>query len=285
MSENYTHARLIFGENDLRVPGFQNDNHADNKPVEIPPFLADPTQALWAHIFTYYGGGFFLPGQDVYAGPETMVNSWYSPVGKGPGGDPALRVHPFADGQFLKVDNFVDFSEPTPYPNWIDTKTITNPTATATAHYSLPELSSIKISNHATNSAIFVTTETTSYVFDHYFIIWGPGVINGNELTVQKEQGCLALAVYKKETNTSTKMISTRMWPKIPKTEWPQIVEQVFEAILVKQNGEIWEHFTTRQLAELDAETLKMAVEEVGMRIGELENLKQVIASIAERRR
>lgn len=284
MSENYTHARLQFGENDLRVPGYQNDAHANDKPVEIPAFLAAPNQSLWAHIFTHYGGGFYLTGQDVNAAAETTVNSWYSPVGKGPGGDPALRVHPFADGGFLKTDDFVDFSEPTPYPNWIDTSTIMGPTATATAHYDLPQLASLKISSHASNQSVFITTEITRYVFDHYFIIWGPGVINGNQLTVQKEQGCLALAVYKKESTTSTKEIGTMKWPKIPKSEWPQIVEQVVQAVLVKGNGEIWEHFSSRQLSEVDRETLKMAVEEVGMRVGQLENLKLIIASLAERR-
>lgn len=284
MPLNYTHARLQFGSNDLKVPGYQNDAHSDDTPVEIPAYLADPNQNLWAHIFTYYAGDFYLTGQEVEASPLTLVNSWYSPVGKGPGGDPVLKVHPFAEGQFLQTESFVDFSEPTPYPNWIDTATITGATATATAHYDLPDLTQIKITSHGTNKAVFVTTEITKYVFDHYFVIWGPGVVNGNLLTVEKGQGCLALAVYQKETSKSTKEISTIKWPRIPKTEWPQIVEQVVQSILVKGDAEIWEYFNSRQLSEVDSETLRVAVEEIGMRIGDLENLKLMIASMVERR-
>jgi hypothetical protein len=280
----YNYARLQFGT-DKRVPGAEMDLSLANDQVPVQNYLVDPDKNLWDLVFTFKApSAFYQVGSMVNNPEDAMVKSWYFKEIDGPPGGNALILYPFSGGQFLQTDSFVDFSEPSPSPNSIDTDKIMGATATATAHLSLPEFGKITVSTHATSHSIITTTEVTSMTFEKFFVLFGNATIVGNTLTVPKGQSCQALAVYKKETSKSSHEFRTDKWPKIPKWEWPQVIAEVVQAIAIKGNGEIWEYLSPNLLAEVEPEALRMAVEEISGRITALDNVKAMIGSLVERR-
>jgi hypothetical protein len=283
---SYPNPSLQFGDNQKRVPGYEVDTILDNMPIApVRLNLVDPaTKTIWDLVFSYEAGAFFkadavVPGQD-----GVIINSWYSPEGKG-GGPNSLTIIPFADGQFAQASNFVDFSEPSPTDNSINTDTIANPSVTATVHLELPEYAKVQISTQSTSHSIIITTMTTHMVFDKIFVIYGGSTPVGNLITVPKGQGCLALAVYKSETSKGSVEISTDRWPKIPWYEWPQVVNEVVKGIAVRGTGEIFEYLSPRLIAEVEPEVLYRAVDDISKRIAQLDTIKSMIAGLAERKR
>lgn len=281
---SYTNPRLQFGDNEKRVPGHENDADLNNPTAPILNPIADLDSNIWNLVFSYAAGQFYLASATVPGLASGVINSWYQMQGEGPGKTHALTIIPFADGQFIQAANFIDFSEPPLNDNTIITDTIMNPTVSASMHYELPEFAKLTITNHATSHSVIITTEITSMVFDKFFVIYGGLPPVGNVLTVPKGESCLALAVYKSQTSKSTKEFSTYQWPRIPKWEWPQVIAEIVQAIAVKGNGEIWEYLSPRLLAEVEPDLLKRAVDEISVRIGELDNVKAMITSLVERR-
>ena len=98
-----------------------------------------------------------------------------------------------------------------------------------------------------------------------------------NTLTVPKGQSCLALAIYDLKSTSGSHEVSTLQFPKIPKSEWPQIVEEILTEVVDNKNGEIYEHLSSRQLAGLDAAARKVAVAAISRHIEELGKLKSTI--------
>jgi hypothetical protein len=286
MSMSYPNPCLQFGDNQKRVPGYEVDTILANMPIApVRLNLVDPaTKTIWDLVFSYEAGSFYkadaiVPGQN-----GVVINSWYSPEGKG-GGPNSLTIIPFADGQFAQASNFVDFSEPSPSDNSINTDTIAQPSVTATVHLELPEYAKVQISTQSTSHSIIITTMTTHMVFDKIFVIYGGSTPVGNLITVPKEQGCLALAVYKSETSKGSVEISTDRWPKIPWYEWPQVVTEAVKGIAVRGTGEIFEYHSPRLNAELESEVLYRAVDDIGKRIEQLDTIRSMIAGLAERKR
>lgn len=284
---NYMLQRLQFGSNTLRVPGL-NDLSLGNQPAEIQSPEADQNDEIWAYVFSYQTGtpgDFHVAGQQFLGHSGATIKAWYQKKGGPPGKEHYLRIIPFsADGEFLEEFPVVDFTEPSQLINAINTDTITNPSVSATAHFDLPQLTKLKFATRGTNQSILLTTEVTTMVFDHYFVLSGANVINGNQITVEKGQSCTVLAIYREESSSTTKEIRVIERPRIPKIEWPQVIAQVVNSILVENNGEIWEHIPARLLADLDVEVLRDGIDQLGMRIAALENVKVMIASLAERR-
>jgi hypothetical protein len=286
MSMSYPNPCLQFGDNQKRVPGYEVDTILDNMPnAPVRLNLVDPTtKTIWDLVFSYESGAFYradaiVPGQDA-----SVIDSWYSPEGEG-GGPHSLTIIPFTDGQFAQASNFVDFSEPSPTDNSINTDTIAQPSVTATVHLELPQYAKVQITTQSTSHSIIITTVTTHMVFDQIFVIYGSSSPVGNVITVPKEQGCLALAVYKSETSKGSVEISTDRWPKIPWYEWPQVVSEVIKGIAVRGPGEIFEYLSPRLIAEVEPEGLRMAVDDISKRIEQLHTIKSMIAGLAERKR
>ena len=288
---SYTNKYLQFGSNQLRVPGYEDDLILNNKPFSpVPKKLVDPgTSDLWDLIFSYEAGGFYLPNNKVPGVDGATIESWYNKEGGGPGGFDVLALTPFVvdekthAGSFAQATHFVDFSQPTPSDNSINTDTIVTPTVTATVHQSLPEYSKLSITTHATSHSIIITTTTTAATFDKIFVYAGNNSPVGNEITVAKNHTCLALAVYKLTTSSSSKEIGTYQYPRIPKSEWPMIITEIVEDILKNEKGQVYEHLNSRDIAGLDQETLRSAVASISHRIDNLGKIKTVLTGLSEK--
>jgi len=289
---SYTNKYLQFGSNQLHVPGYEDDLILNNKPFSpVPKKLVEPTNSdLWDLIFSYEAGGFYLPSNKVPGVDGATIESWYTKEGGGTGGGHVLALTPFiidektGVGSFAQATHFVDFSQATPNDNYIDTDTIATPTVTATAHQSLPQYSKLSIATHATSHSIIITTTTTAATFDKIFVYAGSNSPVGNEITVAKSHTCLALAVYKLTTTSSSKEVSTYQYPKISKTEWPMIITDIVEDILRNEKGQVYEHMNSRDIAGLDQETLRSAVSSISHRIDNLGKIKTVLTGLSEKR-
>lgn len=287
---SYTCQFLQFGSNTSRVPGYEVDLIADNKPnAPIPKKLVNPNNDnLWDLVFSYDSGGFYPASAKVPGINNTTIQSWYNKEGGG-GGPHALVFTPFvinesgSGGAFVQTTDFVDFSQTTPNDNWINTDTITGASVTATVHQDLPEFGKFSIATHATSHSIVITTTTTYVGFDSIFVYAGNNIPAGNTLTVQKAHSCLALAVFKKTTSSSSKEIGTMQFPKIPKTEWPQIITDIVQQVIVNDKGDIYEHLSPRVLASMDHASLKNAIAAISQHVEHLGKVKNVIAGLGEK--
>jgi hypothetical protein len=286
MPVSYTMESLQFGSNTLRVPGHDVDIIAENQPAPVQAKLADPSSGVWDLVFSYEAGGFYLATASVPGVDQATIQSWYNKEG-GPGNGPnALALTPFIvdedgpDTGFAQATHFVDFSQATPNDNWINTDTIAPPSVVATAHANLPEYAKLSFSSHATSYSIILTTTTTNAVFDKIFVYAGSSSPVGNTLTVPKGQTCLALAIYKKTSTSSSHEISTIQFPKIPQIEWPQIVAEIVNEIVTNQNGEIYEHLSPRNLGALDQTTQKAAIASITKHIEQLGKIKTAISAL-----
>lgn len=286
MPVSYTMQALQFGSNTLKVPGHTVDIIAENQPAPIQFKLADPNSGVWDLVFSFEAGNFFMANATVPGIDKATIQSWYTKEG-GPGTGPhVLSVTPFLvdptgpDTGFAQATHFVDFSQPTPNDNWINTDTLATANVVATAHQQLPEYAKLSIATHATSQSIIITTTSTQAVFDKFFVYAGAVNPVGNTLTVPKGQTALALAIYKKVTTSSSKEIGTIQFPKIPKVEWPQLVAQIVNEIVANQHGELYEHLSPRILAGLDAATRKAAVAAVTQHIDQLTKIKTTIATL-----
>lgn len=286
MPASYTMQALQFGSNTLKVPGHEVDIIAENQPAPVAHKLADPGSGVWDLIFSYEAGGFYLASATVPGIDKATIQSWYSKEGVPTPGPHVLSFVPFLvdkdgpDTGFAQATHFVDFSQPTPNDNWINTDTIATPNVVATVHQELPEYAKVSFGTHATNKSIIITTTTTHAVFDKIFVYAGGVSPVGANLTVPKGQTALALAIYKKKTTTSSKEIGTLQFPKIPKSEWPQLVAQIVNEVVLNQHGEIYEHLSSRQLASLDAAARKSAVAAITTHIEQLTKVKTTIAGL-----
>ncbi len=287
----YTSEYLQFGSNKDRVPGYEDDLELNNKPfAPIPKKLANPNNSdLWDLVFSYESGGFYPATAKVPGVDGATIQSWYNKEGIGPGGDDALVLTPFildevgGGGGFAQASHFVDFSQPTPTDNAIDTDTIATASVTATVHQELPVYAKLSITSHANSHSIVMTTTTTHAVFDKIFVYAGNNIPIGNTLTVNKGQTCLALAVFKLTSSSSSKEISTRQYPKIPKSEWPMIISELVNEIIINEKGQVYEHLSPRSIAGLDQETLKSAISSISHRIENLGKIQTVMAGIGEK--
>jgi hypothetical protein len=277
---------LQFGSNNLKVPGHQVDIIAQNQPAPVSLKLADPASGVWDLVFSFEAGGFYLATDTVPGIDGATIQSWYTKEGVPTPGPHTLAVIPFivdptgVDNGFATATHFVDFSQPTPNDNWINTDTIATPTVVATAHAQLPEYAKLSIATHATSHSIIITTTSTQAVFDKFFVYSGGVSPVGNQLTVAKGTSAQALAIYKKVSTSSSKEIGTYQFPKIPKIEWPQLVAQIVNEIVTNQTGELYEHLNSRVLAGLDAATRKAALASVTQHIDQLGKLKGVISGM-----
>ena len=171
MPVSYTMQSLQFGSNTLHVPGHTVDIIAENQPAPVPKKLADPQSGVWDLIFSYEAGGFYLASANVPGIDKAIIQSWYQKEGTN-GGPHALVFTPFIvdkDGGstgFAQATNFVDFSQPTPNDNWINTDTIGTPSVVATVHAGLPEYSKVSFGTHATSHSIVITTKSTHAEFE-----------------------------------------------------------------------------------------------------------------------
>lgn len=286
MPVSYKMQALQFGSNNLKVPGHQVDIIAQNQPAPVSLKLADPNSGVWDLVFSFEAGGFYLATDTVPGIDGATIQSWYTKEGVPTPGPNTLAVIPFivdptgADNGFATATHFVDFSQPTPNDNWINTDTIATPTVVATAHAELPEYAKLSIATHATSHSVIITTTSTHAVFDKFFVYSGGVSPVGNQLTVAKAHSAQALAIYKKVSTTSSKEIGTYQFPKIPKIEWPQLVAQIVNEIVTNQTGELYEHLNSRVLAGLDAATRKAALAAVTQHIDQLGKLKGVISGM-----
>lgn len=280
----YTLRCLQFPDNMNRVPGYEADAHPTDDPAQVKQYLADTSKQVWDLVFSYESGQFFHVNDQVAGDEGAVINAWYSPEGGGPGPS-ALTILPFADGQFLQAANFVQFSQPGGTGNSINTEQIQDQFVTATVLPELPEYAKVEFSSHSTSTSIVITTTSTHMVFDHFFVIYGTATTNENTMKVGKGVGCLALAVYKLQTTKGSKSVSTVQWPKIPWWEWQEIFIDAVEGIAAKGHTEIFEHLSTRVLAETDLDVLRKAVADIGKRVEQLEEIKSMIAGLAERKR
>ena len=278
---------LQFGDNQKRVPGYEEDLILSNMPnAPIPKKLVDPvTDTLWGLVFSFESGEFYLSGANVPGQGGAIIKSWYATGGNGAH---YLALTPFivgeGEGGFVQAAKFVDFSETPTTDNSINTDTIKNPTVTATVHPELPEYEKMEVSTKTTSHSVIITTKTTHVVFDRIFVYAGGSMPIDNALTVPKGQSCFALAVFKKVESSSSNEIGTFQWPKIPKWEWPMIVAEIIKEIVVKGNGEIFEHISPKLIAEAEPEVLKRAIVSIGKRIDELDKIKSVLAGLSERK-
>lgn len=286
MPVSYTMQALQFGSNNLKVPGHTVDIIAENQPAPIALKLADPQSGVWDLVFSYEAGGFFKAGANVPGIDKATIQSWYAKEGVPVPGPHTLSFIPFLvdqdgpDTGFAQATHFVDFSQPSPNDGWINTDTIATPNVVATAHQELPEYAKLSMATHATSHSIVLTTTTTKAVFDKIFVYSGAVNPVGNTLTIAKANSAQALAIYKKVTTSSSKEIGTWQFPKIPKSEWPQLVAQIVEEIVANTHGELYEHLSPRVLAGLDAATRKAALAAVTQHIDQLGKVKTVIAGM-----
>jgi hypothetical protein len=284
---SYTLQRLQLGDNNKRVPGHEEDLILSNNPVPVDLKLFDPKKdgldGLWGLVFSYESGAFYLPGDSIPGLSGATVKSWYAQGGPGPH---MLSFSAFitggADEGYIQTSKFVDFSETPTTDSSINTDTITHPTVTATVHSELPEYEKMEVSTHATSHSIIITSTTTRVVFDKIFVYLGSSMPVNNTITVAKNQTCLALAVFKKVTNSSSTEIGTHQWPRIPKWEWPMIVAEIVKDIMTEGKGEIYQHLSAKAIAESDSDTLKKAVSSINNRIEILNKIKSVVAGLAE---
>lgn len=285
---SYTCEYLQFGSNVLRVPGYEDDLILVNKPnAPIPKKLVNPNNSdLWDLIFSYESGGFYQASAKVPGVDGATIQSWYNKEGTTPGGFNNLALTPFiidptgAHTGFAQATHFVEFSQPTPADNYINTDTIASPTVTATVHQELPEYAKLSVSSHATSHSIIITTTTTNAVFDKIFVYSGSAIPIGHSITVPKAQSCQALAVFKMVSSTSSKEISTDKYPKIPKNEWPMIISELINEIVINEKGHVYEHLSPRAIAALDQETLKSAVAAITQRIEHLGKIQTVMTGL-----
>lgn len=275
---------LQFGTN-LNVPGY-NPLDTTNQPAPVYKQLA-VSGKFWDLIFSFESGNFYPASSTVPAGANgAIVDAWYEP--EGGGGPHALAFSPFlinenGSGQFAQATHYVDFSEPSPTDGSINTDTLQKPSVTATAHASLPEYATAAVTAHSTNTSIFITTTSTEAVFDSIFVYAGSNIPVGNSLTVNKSQTCLALAVYRLSTSSRTVEVTTPQYPKIPKWEWVQLINEIIREIAVNQNGEIYGHLNGTQIAAMEADTRKIAIAAISKRVEQLDRIKTVIAGTAGR--
>jgi hypothetical protein len=286
MPTSYTMQALQFGSNTLKVPGHEVDIIAENQPAPVQLKLADPSSGVWDLVFSYEAGGFYLANATVPGIDKATIQSWYNKEGVSGTGPHVLSFVPFLvdtdgpDTGFAQATHFVDFSQPTPNGSWINTDTIATANVVGTVHQELPEYAKLSFATHATSQSIIITTTSTHAVFDKIFVYAGGVSPVGASLTVPKGQTALALAVYKKQTTTSSKEIGTIQFPKIPKSEWPQLVAQVVNEVVLNQHGELYEYLNSRQLAGLDAATRKSAVAAITAHIEQLTKVKATIAGL-----
>jgi hypothetical protein len=288
MPAAYIMQELQFGSNTLKVPGHEVDIIAENQPAHIEPKLADPSSGVWDLVFSYEAGGFYLPNAIVPGIDKATIQSWYNKEGVGGVGKGLhmLSFMPFIvdmegpDTGFAQATHFVDFSQPTPNDSWINTDTIATANVVGTVHQELPEY--VKHSNamQYTNQSIVITTTSTHAVFDKIFVYAGGASPVASSLSVPKGQTALALAIYEKQTTTSSKEISTIQFPKIPKSEWPELVAQIVNEVVLNQQGEIYEYLNSRQLAGLDAAARKSAVAAITQHVEQLTKVKTTIAGL-----
>lgn len=287
---SYTCQYLKFGSNETRVPGYEEDLLLSNTPyAPIPKKLVepDPSNIIWGLTFSYAAGGFYRRQDNVPGVPGAVIKSWYSHGGSGPH---VLSLTPFIAGAdcplqgFAQVANFVEFSEPSPSDNSINTDTIANPTVTATVRQDLPEYERVEISTRSTSHAIIITTKITHVVFDHIFVYAGESVPAGNEITVPKGQRCFALAVYKCVTTASTKEVKTDKYPKIPPWEWRMALPEIITDIFLKGDEQIYEHLSPRVISSMDLDEAKKTITAINRRVKELEKIKSVISGLSERK-
>jgi len=288
MPVSYTMQALQFGSNTLKVPGHEVDIIAENQPAPIQAKIADPSSGVWDLVFSYEAGGFYLPYATVPGIDKATIQSWYNKEGGPvPPGPHVLNFMPFIvdtdgpDTGFAQATHFVDFTQPTPNDNWINTDTIATANVVGTVHQELPEYANFGIAWHSTNQSIVITTTSTHAVFDRIFVYAGGASPVGNTLSVPKGQTALALAIYEKQTTTSSKEIGTIQFTKIPKLEWPQLVAQIVNEVALNQQGEIYEYLNSRQLAGLDVATRKSAVAAITQHIEQLTKVKTNIAGIS----
>jgi hypothetical protein len=283
----YTCLSLQFGDNQKRVPGYEADLMLSNQPnAPIKEKLVDPyTNHLWDLIFTYASGMFYPAGANVPAKDGAVIKSWYAQGGDGPH---CLMVTPFiiaeGDTGFVQVSDFVDFSEPPTSENSVNTDTIEKPTVTAVVRSELSEYEKLEVSTASTNYSVIITTKTTRAVFDRIFVYAGASIPIDNTVTVPKGQRCFALAVFKKVTSCSSQEIGTMQWPKIPKWEWPMIVAQIIEEIVVRGNADIYQHLSPKLIAQAEPQVLKQAIAAISNRMESLDKIKAVMSSLCDER-
>nr|WP_321403320.1 hypothetical protein [uncultured Desulfobacter sp.] len=283
----YTCRSLQFGDNQKRVPGYEADFMLSNQPnAPIKEKCVDLyTDNLWDLVFSYESGMFYPAGENVPAKDGAVINSWYS---QGCDGPHCLMVTPFiiADDEtgFVQVSDFVDFSAPATTENSVNTDTVEKATVTAVVRSELSEYEKLEVSTASTNYSVIITTKTTRAVFDRIFVYAGAGIPIDNTVTVPKGQGCFALAVFKKVTSSSSEEIGTIQWPKILKWEWPMIVAQIIEEIVVRGNADIYQHLSPKLIAEAEPQVLNNAIASISRRIDSLDKIKAVMSSLWEAR-
>ena len=284
----YTCRSLQFGENQKRVPGYEEDimlSNPSNAPIKEK--LVDPdTDNVWNLVFSYASGEFYHAGENVPAKDGAVIKSWYAQ-----GGDNShcLRVTPFivAEGEtgFVHASNFVDFSEPPTIEGSVNMDAVGNASVTAVVRSELSEYEKVEVSTASTNFAVTITTEITRAVFDQIFVYAGAsGIPINNTVTVPKGGRCFALAVFKKVTSRSSQELGPIQWPKILKWEWPMIVAQIIEEIVVRGNADIYHHLSPKLIAEAEPQVLQHAVSSISQRIESLDKIKTVISSLYHER-
>lgn len=281
----YTCRALQFGDNQKRVPGHEEDLMLSNQAnAPIKDKLVDPhTDRLWDLVFSYESGGFYPADAQVPTQKETIIKSWYA---QGDHTPHYLMLTPFiiteGDAGFVQASNFLDFSEASTTDNSVNTDTINNPTVTAVVRSELSEYEKLEVSTASTNYSVIITTTITRAVFDRIFVYAGASMPIDNTITVPKGQTCLALAVFKKVTSSSSEEIGTIQLPKIPKWEWPMIVAEIVRDIIVKGNGAIYQHLSPKLISEAEPEVLKKAIYAISRQIETLDKMKTVISGLSE---
>jgi hypothetical protein len=225
---------------------------------------------------------FYHAAENVPAKDGAVIKSWYA---QGNGGPNCFKVTPFLiaddDTGFVQASNFVDFSEPPTIENSVNTDAAENPTVTAVVRSELSEYETVEVSTASTNCAVTITTKTTRAVFDRILVYAGvAGMPIDNTVTVPKGQGCFTLAVFKKVTSSSSQELGPIQWPKILKWEWPMIVAQIIEEIVVRGNADIYQHLSPKLIAEAEPQVLQHAVSSISQRIESLDKIKTVISSL-----
>jgi hypothetical protein len=268
----YTYQSLQFGDNQKRVPGYEENLMLSNRPnAPIKEKLVDLyTNNLWELVFSYESGKFYPPGANVPARDGAKIKSWYAQGGHAPH---SLVLTPFviSDGDtgFVQASNFVDFSEPPVTDNSVTTKTVENNTVTAVVRSELSEYERYEVSPSLTKYSVVITTTITRAVFDRIFVYAGKSIPVDNTVTVPKGQSCFALAVFKKVTSTSSEEIGAIRWPKLPKWDWPVIADEMIENIVDRGNKDISRR-CPKLIAKPKPEVLKKAISSIKKRIGSL---------------
>ncbi len=271
--------------------------HEDEKtPVKPPLYLKllgpDGDNDIWYLQFVSSLGSFYQVS-DVINGitphDGDVFNAWYA---KGGDGDHVLALTPFVwneeDGTegFLKTTKpFVDFNVPPTVPGGsvVDTDKMQTQEVTATVHASLPEFENYRMGGASTSNSIIIKTSTTEVVFEKIFVYMGNGQLNENIVTVEKNTSCFALAIFRKSTNETGIEIGTIQYPKISKTEWPQILSEIMQETI--KSGGIVEYLNQRQIRVMKPEVLKNAVTSIDKKVANLQELKSVIKAVIETRR